>query len=291
MTVALFPGQGIPAKVVLEALPKGDRLLALANEILDVDLRSMVEAALRSSSGRLQTQVAQPAIFLAALISLREHVRQGIRFRYFVGHSLGEYPALTAARAFSLEDGLRAVAVRADSMHKAAIAAPGGMVALIGLERECVDEIAADAGVNLANDNSPKQAVVAGDRAALDLVGSLARARGGRAVRLPVEAAFHTEAMASAGESLAVFLNGIAVRSPVIPVISNVTANPYRAPGEIRRLLVAQLSQPVRFRESVEGVWDRGGRVFVDVGPGSILGPLAGQTIDPLMDRQSVLNA
>lgn len=279
MSVGLFPGQGIPAKMIAAGLPAGDPLLDLASQTLRYDLRSRVRAAAPSTSSRLPTNIAQPAIFVASLISCRDKLKQGLRLNHLIGHSLGEYAALAAAGAFSVTDGLVAVAARGEAMQKAAIKSPGGMVALIGLDHIAMCELAAEAGVAIANDNSPQQIVVAGKDPALELVATLARKRGGRAVRLPVLAPFHTEAMAPAAEALSDALFGIEIRNPAVPVISNVTARPYRSPGEIRRLLVTQLTAPVRFRDCVATTWEVGARSFTDLGPGAVVGPLANQTV------------
>lgn len=280
MSAGLFPGQGVPSAAILEALPPGDPMLDLADETLGYGLRNKVEVGGRAST--LPTKIAQPAIFVASLISCQAMLKRGARFSHLIGHSLGEFAALAAARALSFSDGLKAVAIRGEAMHKAAQRRQGGMVALLGATHEVLCEIADKAGVVVANDNSPKQIVVAGSDEALETVAGLARSHGARAVRLPVEAPFHTAAMSPAEEALSEVLFAIQIRSPKVPVISNVTARPYRSPGEIRRMLVTQLTTPVRFRESVTVAWDLGARDFVDVGPGAVVGRLAAQTTGSL---------
>lgn len=286
MSVGLFPGQGVPSSAILEALTPGDPLLHLADETLGYGLRHKVEVGGRAST--LPTKIAQPAIFVASLIACQDRLREGASFSHLIGHSLGEFAALVAAGALSFGDGLRAVAVRGEAMHKAAQQREGGMVALLGGNFEALCDIAETAGVVVANDNSPKQIVVAGSDEALETVATLARTHGARAVRLPVEASFHTDAMSPAEDALAEVLFGIGIRSPKVPVISNVTARPYRSPGEIRRLLVDQLTTPVRFRESVEEAWNLGARDFVDIGPGAVVGRLAAQTKEALATTKAV---
>jgi [acyl-carrier-protein] S-malonyltransferase len=278
MIAGLFPGQGVATRAILEALLPGDPVLEVADEVLGYDLRSKVEKGARLTV--LPTRIAQPAIFVASLISSRTARDGGIGFSHLIGHSLGEYAALTTAKAFSFRDGLRVVSVRGEAMDEAVRNQPGGMVALIGPDHEALTDIAAKAGVAVANDNSPRQIVVAGQHPELESAASMARCQGARALRLSVEAPFHTVAMSSAKDALSQVLSTIEVRSPKVPVISNVTARPYRSPGEVRRLLVEQLTAPVRFRESVEFALGLGALDFVDLGPGEVVGPLAAQTTE-----------
>ncbi|MGH2757879.1 MAG: ACP S-malonyltransferase, partial [Actinomycetota bacterium] len=237
MKVGLFPGQGIPARTVLAALPAGDALVSTASEILCYDLRNRVAAVAKRQRSVLPTSLAQPAIFTASLVSWFEG---GARCDALVGHSLGEYAALVAGEAMSFEHGLCAVQVRGAAMNSIASRSTGGMVALLDLSIDQCEEIATDAGVSIANDNCPGQMVVAGDDDALARAAELAKTRGGRAVRLEVTGPFHTSAMGRATGALRDVLDHIAIRSPKVPVVSNVSARPYRAPGEIRKLLVEQ---------------------------------------------------
>lgn len=285
MRVGLFPGQGIGPEAILNGLPEGEPLLEIANEFLGYDLRRRVIDETRGSR-KLSTELAQPAIFVAGCISWQRSVSEGDGFDQLIGHSLGEYAALTAAGAMSFRSALSVVAVRAGEMQKIALQCPGGMVALLGLHHEDAAEIARSAGVYVANDNSPRQTVVAGKEKELAVAAEAARVRGGRAVRLGVQAAFHTPDIAPAAAEVRRALESIEVRSPRIPVISNVTARPYRAPGEVRELLVQQLTSTVRFRESVIWAWECRGRDFVDLGPGKVVMGLATHTIDALPESR-----
>jgi malonyl CoA-acyl carrier protein transacylase len=279
MKVGLFPGQGIPAKTVLAGLPAGDPLVSAASEILCYDLRHRVEGVAKRQRSVLPTSLAQPAIFTASLVSW--FAGRG-RFDALTGHSLGEYAALVASEALSFEHGLCAVQVRGEVMNSIASRSTGGMVALLDLSIDECEEVALEAGVSVANDNCPGQMVVAGGDDALARAAELAKARGGRAVRLEVTGPFHTAAMEPATDALRDVLDHIAIRNPKVPVISNVSARPYRAPGEIRKLLVAQLTSKVRFRESLIELSEHGVDGFHDFGPGRVVAGLATRTFASL---------
>lgn len=281
---ALFPGQGIEAKVVLPALESRDPLTQQASELLGFDLVRRVEQLARRPRGVMPTSVAQPAIFVAGLASFHRRVQAGESFDCILGHSLGEYSALVAAESISFRHGLALVAARGKAMEKAARKSSGGMAAVLGLELERVETIASAQGVVVANDNSPRQVVVTGERDALAATAAAVRDEGGRAVLLPVEGAFHSAAMLPAADALATILFRTQIRNPVIPVISNVSARPYRAPGEIRRLLEHQLTGRVRFREAVLHLASCGVDEFVDLGPGEVVGRIAGATLRALRE-------
>lgn len=273
MRVGLFPGQGVPVRTVLEHLPEGDPLIARASDILCYDLRKKVQQVARRERALMPTSLSQPAILTASLIGWRDRPDGDVHF--LLGHSVGEYAALVAGHSMTFEHALCVVQVRGEAMEKAARATNGGMVAVLGLRLEEVQSLAERAGVLVANDNAPGQVVIAGDEQALAGAASIARECGGRAVRLEVTGPFHTPAVADAAPLLHGALDHISIRSPRVPVISNVNAEPYRAPGEIRKLLVAQLTSQVRFRESLEWLWRAGVREWRDLGPGSIVDTLA----------------
>ena len=285
MRLGLFPGQGIPAKVALDALPESDSLLEAANDILGYDLRQKVGIAARRTKATLPTSLAQPVIFTAGVLAWRAAEAEGQTFDALAGHSLGEYTALVAADAISFEEGLRAVAVRGDAMQDAARAKPGGMVAVLGLDFDAVQDICDRAGVVLANDNAPGQVVLSGGDEALAEAAGIVRSAGGRAVLLDVSGPFHTRSLELAAPALAEVLDFIEIRIPGLPVVSNVTARPYQDPGEIRRLLLEQLTTRVRFRESLEWSWNEGVREYVDLGPGRVAAGLAKRTFNELETR------
>jgi len=282
MSIGLFPGQGIPAKAVFEALPPSDPLVQTANEILGYDLRQKVGISSRRAKATLPTSLAQPAIFTAGVIAWRAAESEDETFDWLVGHSLGEYTALVAGEAMSFEDGLRAVAVRGESMNDAARETPGGMVAVLGLTFDAAQEIADRAEIVLANDNAPGQVVLSGSEAGLAAAAGYVRAAGGRAVLLEVSGPFHTPGLESAVPTLTDVLESIEIRRTRIPVISNVTARPHEDPSEIRRLLVEQMLARVRFRESLEWLWHQGAREYRDLGPGLVAAGLAKRTFNEL---------
>jgi malonyl CoA-acyl carrier protein transacylase len=287
--VALFPGQGIPARTVLESLPEDHEFMGRAEKILGYELRKRVEIAARRKGAVIPTALAQPAIFVASLIGYERAVEAGERFDAIAGHSLGEYPALVAGEAMSFEAALSVVQVRGDAMDKAARITPGGMIAVLGLGEDDVERIRVTADLSVANDNAPGQVVLSGPEEQLSVAAGLAKSLGGRSVLLQVQGPFHTSAMAPAGKELEAALDRVDVRSPRLPVVSNVTARPYKAPGEIRKLLVRQLVLPVRFRECLEWVWSRGVRDYMDVGPGDVAAGLAHRTFRNLKRNEEAV--
>lgn len=290
MRAGLWPGQGIPARTVLEGLPAGHGLLRGAREILGYDLRRRVEIAGRRNGALLPTALAQPAILVAGLISWEERPgKSGLDV--LAGHSVGEYAALVAGKAMAFEDALRIVKVRADAMEAASRSADTGMAAVIGLSLERVSGIADQAGVAIANDNAPGQVVVAGDQAALTEAATLVRAARGRSILLETAGAFHTAVMTSAEAPLRRALRDANIQAPSIPVVSNLTARPYLDAEAIRDLLGRQLTSRVRFRESLEWMWAEGVREFDDFGPGQVVAGMAARTFKTLESSEVAINA
>lgn len=279
MRAGLFPGQGIEAKSILTGLTGENPRLESACDLLGYDLVARVEQIALRPRGILPTSLAQPAIFVAGIISFEEAVERGQTFDYLAGHSLGEYTALVAGGSISFGQGLRLVAARGDAMERATKTSAGGMAAALGLDLEEVTGIAAAHDLTVANDNSPRQVVLSGDPGRLARAAPAIRAAGGRCVLLPVEGAFHSRAMLPATDALTDALVATEIRSPSTRVVSNVSTQPYRAPGEIRKLLVEQLTGRVRFRESLQNLKERGVTEFVDLGPGDIVARLAHATV------------
>ena len=282
MIAALFPGQGIPARTVLEALPEGDVLVENATDVLGYNLRRKVEIAARRKGAMLPTALAQPAIYTASLNGHRRAQAEGRSFDVIAGHSVGEYSALVAGGAMSFEDALRCVVVRADAMQAASRSSAGGMAAVLGLDLDTVEAIAETTGVQIANDNAPGQTVLAGSEEGLARAAAAARARGGRSVLLEVSGPFHTVAMAPAEGPLRRALERVELRSPRVPVLSNVTARPHQGGSASAELLVRQLATRVRWRESLEWLWHEGVRDVYDVGPGRVVAGLAQRTFTSL---------
>ncbi len=214
------------------------------------------------------TRYQQPALYCAALAAW-EGLRE-LQPVALAGHSLGEITALAAAGAVSPEDGLRLVALRGRLMEQAAQATDGGMMAVRGSRAE-IEPLTRDSGVAVANDNSPRQVVLAGATADLEAL------EGVRGKRLPVAGAFHSALMAPAVEGLRTVLRETTFSEPAVPVLSCVTAAPF---GDVRHELAAALTSPVRWVDVLGELHRRGVRRFVETGPGSVLTGLVRRTLD-----------
>lgn len=280
MRLALFPGQGIPAPVVADALPAGDQMVLRASEVLGYDLRKKVAAHARRQ--QLPTSLAQPAIAVAGLIAHRDSGE----FDVYLGHSVGEYTALIAAGAIGFDAGISVLQVRGRAMQRAAQFHPGGMLAVMGLDESQVSDIAVRTGSFVANHNAPLQTVLAGGSQSLAAASAQINRAGGRAVLLPVSGPFHSPAMSSASGPLEEALSRTEVRMPRAFVLSNLSARPYRSPGEVRKLLVQQVASPIQFERSLCWAFNRGFRDFVDLGPGAIVGGLARKTLAALVRKE-----
>lgn len=269
----MFPGQGVAAPQVAEALASGGKLVEKAEEILEFPLRRDVNQIARRSKAVLPTRLAQPAIVVA---SLARWITRSDRdsFSMLTGHSLGQITALVAGEAVSLRRGLRLVTERARLMEQAALAEPGGMMAVLGVDVGTAEEMARRAGACVANDNAPGQLVLSGPDQALAGAAAAARGAGGRAVRLQVSGPFHSRAMAKVEEEFREVVMMTEIRSPRIQLISDMTARPMAAPGEIRKRLVEQLTGRVRWTDCIDTAVAAGATDFLDVGPGEVLAGL-----------------
>jgi len=221
-----------------------------------------------------KTEHAQPGIFLVSWVAfelLKERV-PSLVFGATAGLSLGEFTALTAAGALSFEDGLKVVRQRGRFMQEACAATQGGMAAIIGLNEAVTREVCAETGVVLANLNCPGQLVISGPTEKLGPACALAKAKGAmRALPLPVAGAYHSPLMASAQPKLEAELARVTWRDPVVPVISNVTAQPHGGPDAIRGRLVEQVTSSVRWEESMRYLIGQGFTRFIELGPGRAL--------------------
>lgn len=277
----LFPGQGVRPQLVLDALDPADETVQEANALLGVDLRKSVSIAMRGGRRELPTEIAQPAIFVASVASFRRAEKsEDNDITVLAGHSLGEYPALVAGGAISFGHALSVVQVRAKAMSDACRSGDGGMMAVLGLSFADVQEIAERNEATIANDNAPDQVVLSAERSTLARCAEQVSRAGGRSTLLEVSGAFHSSAMLPARRAVADVLEHVWIRSPEIPVLSNITARPYRAPGEIRKLLVEQLTGRVRFRSCLTWLAEKGVTEFVDLGPGRVVAGLARRTVE-----------
>lgn len=303
MIAFVFPGQGAQyvgmGKEIAQAFPEAREVFARASEVLGIDLARLCwegpEHALR------QTENTQPAILTTSCACLAVLAEHGWRPAMAAGLSLGEYTALVCAGALGLGDALRVVRRRGQFMQEAAQGRRTAMAAIVGLDAHAVGRVCAGAArhgvVEPANFNSPGQVAIAGDEAAVFEAIVRAKAAGARrAVLLPVSAPFHTSLMRPAAERLAPILEALALTEAAIPVVSNVSAQPVRAPEEIRRLLLAQVASPVRWDESVTAMAARGVTTFVEIGPGTSLSGLIRRTASGVRtahveDRASLVDA
>jgi [acyl-carrier-protein] S-malonyltransferase len=234
------------------------------------------------------TENAQPALLAASLAALRVleseagfDIARGTEggAAYVAGHSLGEYSALAAARAFSVPDAARLVKRRGLAMQKAVPVGEGAMAALLGLEIEAAREVAEAASQGqicaVANDNSPGQIVVSGHAAAVERAVAIAAERGARrSIMLSVSAPFHSPLMGPAAEVMAEALAETALEVPVVPLVANVSAKPTSEPDEIKELLVEQVTHMVRWRETVLLFAENEVEEVVELGVGRVLSGL-----------------
>ncbi len=237
------------------------------------------------------TENAQPALLAVSMAVLRVLEERGFRLadsaRFVAGHSLGEYSALCAAGALSIGDGARLLRIRGRAMQAAVPVGQGAMAALLGVGKEAAEKLAAEAAqgevCQLANDNDPTQAVISGAKAAVDRAAQLAKAHGVRRfMPLNVSAPFHCALMQPAADAMAAALAGTTVNRPAVPVVANVTAAPVSDPEEIKRLLVAQVTGTVRWRECVLTMAEQGVTDLVEVGSGKVLAGLAKRIVPSL---------
>jgi len=266
-TALLFPGQGSQTEDMREEVERHrPDLLELAEREVGEDPFPRVEE---------NTRFAQPALFCASLAGFSR--LEGIEPEFFAGHSLGEVAALVAAGSLSEEDGLRLIALRGRLMDEAAArASDSGMLALRA-DLDFAQLLAERHGLTVANDNAPGQVVLSGGDEGLEAVTSDAQEEGVRAMRLPVAGGFHSPAIESAVPEFEQALAEIDFASPRAPVFSCVTAEPFDDPA---RRLAQSLTSPVRWREVLLALYDRGARRFVETGPGKVLTGLANRTLD-----------
>lgn len=221
-----------------------------------------------------QTRNTQPAIYLHSMVLSRLIGPGGVSA--VAGHSLGEYSALVHAGAITFEDGLKLVRLRGELMQAAGEASPGTMAAIVGLERDIVEEVCGEASasgvVQCANFNSPGQIVISGSVAGVRKAMELAKQRGAKLVReLTVSGAFHSPLMEGARSGLESALEKGTINDVSVPVYANVTARPEEIAGKIRTLLGAQLTSAVLWDSTVKNMIDDGIRRFIEVGPGKVL--------------------
>lgn len=277
----VFPGQGAQhvgmGKTIAERYPAARALYDRAAEIVGYDLAKICFEG--PAEDLDSTVISQPAIFVTSLACL-EMLRADspdvvLACEMTAGLSLGEYTALVFAGAMTFEDGLRVVQRRGEAMQESADKTPSGMVSILLLERNQVDEIRAEASalgvLEIANFLCPGNIVLSGEINACERAAELVEKAGGKAVPLAVAGAFHTRIMQPADARLAEALAGVPIKAPEIPIVLNVDATTHTDPEEIRELLVRQVVSPVLWEDSMRLMLSSGVDEIYEIGPGKVL--------------------
>lgn len=270
----IFPGQGAQypgmGKDLYDRSPLAKELFGKANALLGFPITDIM---FEGTADELKaTRVTQPAIFLHSVILAA--CMEGFEPDMVAGHSLGEFSALAAVGAIGFEDALRLVAIRAQAMHRCCEASSGSMAAVIGLSNEQVENLCADTpGLVLpANYNCDGQVVISGERTAVEAACRRAREEGARrAIPLAVSGAFHSPLMEPARIALGQAIDATRIVPPRCPVYQNVTAHAETDPQTIKQNLLAQLTSPVRWTQTVGNMLVDGADWFMEVGPGTVL--------------------
>lgn len=270
----VFPGQGSQfpgmAKALYEGNAKGKELLEKANDILGFRITDIMFEG--TPDDLKATRVTQPAIFLHSVVLAKCY--EGFRPDMVAGHSLGEFSALAAAEAISFEDALRLVYIRATQMQLCCEKVPGTMAAIVGLPDEKVEEICASCEglVIPANYNCGGQVVISGEKTAVEQACEKAKAEGAkRALPLAVSGAFHSPLMEPARVELGKAIEETRIVEPICPIYQNVSAQAVTDPETIKKNLLAQLTSPVRWTQSVRNMLADGADYFMEIGPGTVL--------------------
>lgn len=290
----LFPGQGAQyigmGQDLYETFVEATQVFNLANEVCGFDIK---EICFKGPGERLQqTRFAQPAIYTVSMATLAVLepllLKKGLQPTVMAGLSLGEATALTAAKVFTLKDGLAFVRNRGLFMDEASLQNPGTMAAIMGIDISVIEPICLSVGVEVANINAPGQIVIAGTKEGVEKASQLLKEAGAkRCMPLEVSGAFHSKCMNPACDRIAKDLENIVLQRPICEVVSNLTGKTHDQVLEIKQNLVLQMNNRTLWQASMQKMIDAGIKLFIEVGPGRVLKGLM-KKIDPSIQVLSI---